>query len=217
MCTSPPSCTRASHSDILDLLDLPRFVCKYSNQSQKTLDGHWIKPILISFLIFFLFVFFFFNVLGGEFGLWGVCVRGIFFSFVKREDKLLPWHWLWSPWASGALVRWLTGWKVRHQTRWPLNCCAAVNRMCGVALKCISTQTDSRCQNTCWASGFRLVALQLREAFNHSLKSVNRSFFFQALLACRRLAPPTPFKKDVLRFKQLYTENPSIVSCGGHC
>lgn len=112
MCTSPPSCTRASHSDILDLLDLPRFVCKYSNQSQKTLDGHWIKPILISFLIFFLFVFFFFNVLGGEFGLWGVCVRGIFFFFCQARRQTSTMALVMEPvskWSSSQVVDWMKG------------------------------------------------------------------------------------------------------------
>lgn len=29
-----------------------------------------------------------------------------------KETNFLAWHWLWSLWASGAPVKWLTGWKV---------------------------------------------------------------------------------------------------------
>lgn len=111
MCTSPPSCTRASHSDILDLLDLPRFVCKYSNQSQKTLDGHWIKPILISFLIFFLFVFFFLTFWVGSL-VCGECVCVGFFFFCQARRQTSTMALVMEPvskWSSSQVVDWMKG------------------------------------------------------------------------------------------------------------
>lgn len=41
--------------------------------------------------------------------------EGLWVEFLlssPKETNFLAWHWLWSLWASGAPVKWLTGWKV---------------------------------------------------------------------------------------------------------
>lgn len=115
------------------------------------------------------------------------------FSFVTREqDKLLQWHWLWSLWASGAPVKWLTGWKVRLQARRELNrnCdhqtiaigyCISVAPRVEMHFSTDSLEMPKENKNTCWASGlfcfFCLIGMRLQKAFNYSLKSCDRLFF----------------------------------------
>lgn len=100
--------------------------------------------------------------------------------FVKREqDKLLPWHWSWSPWASGAPAKWLTGWKVRKASGsaggqlqmkpnspkrygdcWVRAARSAFSRF---------TRWAAREQNTCWSLGLTPLT-----HLNYSLKSSDR-------------------------------------------
>lgn len=95
MCSSPLRCAQAPYSDV------PAPFWTYSFNLWHKQTENWQGELDLHVFLFPPPFFNFFE------GLW---VEFLLSSL--KETNFLSWHWLWSLWASGAPVKWLTGWKV---------------------------------------------------------------------------------------------------------